>query len=355
MAGANKGIYIARSFREIGYNVTILSNAKALGKSRVKKETIELDSDGIVLHTFASLGNGNRIKNIINALYGLVQLFFFILLYVKKKDIVCVYHSLGYRGLFHFVRKVKRFKYILEVEELYKYFVANTSNYASKEFRVFEEPDAFIFSNLLLGKEVNRFNKPQIIVNGAYRTENNKKTVENREDLILVYAGSLEKQKGIGIILKFAEYVNENVEIRIIGFGEHDDVNYVRENVELLNKKGTKIRYDGIKTGMEYTKYLQQCDIGLCIQDNTDDFNLYEFPSKVISYMACGLNVITNDLIQIRTSELAKYINIMETNDIIEMADYINNRRFECYDVSEVLKKVDREFIGNIKLLVESV
>lgn len=358
LAGVEKANYIVKIFSELGYDVTILSNAKTLEKKEKRVERVCLDSKGISLYTFTSWGKGNRIKDVANAVYGLIQLFFFFLLHVKEEDIVCVYHSMGYRGIFKLIRKFRKFKYILEVEELFQYFEANNSGYKKKENGVFREPDAFIFSNKIIADEINIKKKPQVIVNGVYKNEkriSDKEIQSGSDTLKLVYAGSLEPQKGINIIMDIVEHLDEDIETRIIGFGSEDDVKYVTNRISALNLSGKEIKFDGTKTGKDYREYLQQCDIGLCVQDDTDIFNRYEFPSKVISYMANGLNVITNDLIQIKTCELADYINIVVSRDAAEMASYINKRLFKFIDAHEAIEKANIDFRDGLKSLVSKI
>lgn len=358
LAGVEKANYIVKVFNELGYAVKILSNAKTLGKKGKRAERVCLDPKGISLYTFSSWGKGSRIKDVANAVYGLIQLFLFLLIHVNEEDIVCVYHSLGYRGAFKLIRRFKRFKYILEIEELFQYFEANNSGYKKKENRVFEEPDAYIFSNILIADEINIKNKPQVIVNGVYKNE--KRIIDNKiqsssDPVKMVYAGSLEPQKGINKIIDIVEYLDEDIETRIIGFGADDDVSYVANRISELKLSGKKIRFDGTKTGKDYKEYLQQCDIGLCVQDDTDIFNRYEFPSKVISYMANGLNVITNNLIQIKTCELAGYINIMESNDAKEMASYINKRLFKYVDAREAIERANNDFKDGLRNLISKI
>ena len=273
IAGVEKANYIIKTFNDLGNTVTILSNAKSAKNRGIGIERIRLSDKGIYLLTFASLRKGKRIWDVLNAVYGLIQLFLYLLLFVHKDDTVCVYHSMGYRGLFTFIRRIKKFKYILEVEELYQYFDANKSNYKKKENEVLSEPDAFIFSNFLMENEVNKGQKPSVFVNGVYR---NKKCLlhvnrnENKENKIvrLVYAGGLEQQKGIGKILDVINFLDDCYEVRIIGFGSEEDTQKVKKRVRELNKRGKKVIFDGIKVGEDYNFYLQQCDIGLCIQDN---------------------------------------------------------------------------------------
>lgn len=356
LAGTEKANYIIDCFADLGKVVTVLSNAKTLNKKRgYKSEDRCDDTREIKIHTFSSLRQGNLIWNVINDRYGLLQLFFYILLNVNKNDIVCVYHSLAYRGIFAHLKRIKRFKYILEVEELYQYFTASKSGYKKNENKIFSSPDAFIFSNKLIADDVNIKHKKSAVVSGVYK---NEETLINKEDkdksiIKLVYAGSLEYQKGVSIILDIAYYLREEFELRIIGFGTDDEIELVKNRIVQLNNIGKRVIYDGIKTGDMYKKYIQECDIGLCIQDDKDIFNRYGFPSKVISYLANGLDVICNDLIQIKTSNVINYVNIVESSNAIDIANYINNYNYKRINARNAIRVMDDIFHQELKLLVE--
>lgn len=355
LAGSEKAGYIIKTFHDLGEEVTILSNARTISRRGMKPERIRSGTKRIRLYTFASWGKGGRVKDAINAGYGLLQLLGYMLLFVRREDTVCVYHSMGYLGLMALIRKVKKFRYILEVEELYQYIDANRSGYKKKEERVFSEPDAFIFSNRLIAEEVNLPARPAVVVNGVYRNRRRLTLKKESRVVRLVYAGSLEPQKGIGKILDIAACLDEGYELRIIGTGTTEDIREVTDRVRCLNQSGKKVFYDGIRTGRKYREYLQKCDIGLCIQDQTDIFNRYGFPSKVVSYLSNGLDVITNGLIQIKTSELAGYVNIVESDEAETIAVYINEKRYQKRNAEAVVRSLDLAFHAELEKLINQL
>lgn len=282
-AGEDKVDYICKAINEIGEAVLILSNAKTTGKSYAKKEKQHLFESTDLLY-FSSLPRRGIVLHAIDVIWGYIQLLIFVLLKVKETDTVLVYHSLGYRGLWALLRRIKRFKYILEVEELFQTIKASNSGYKKHERNVFKYPDAFFFSNALLEEEINKGHKPAVIINGVYKA--NERQMKPRGVVKAVYAGSLEKQKGVDYIIPVADYLPTGYEIHIIGFGSDSDVNRI-ENL-IAQTKGN-VSYDGVFKGEAYSEFLQSCSIGLCIQDENDEFNKYEYPSKIFSYLANGL------------------------------------------------------------------
>ena len=46
-------------------------------------------------------------------------------------------------------------------------------------------------------------------------------------------------------------------------------------------------------SGEDYIRFIQSCDIGLSTQNPDAAFNATSFPSKILSYMANGLRVVS--------------------------------------------------------------
>jgi len=159
-AGEDKVDYICESLIALGYDVRIVSNAKSR-KKFLPTENIELDT-GAHLRIFASLPYINVLIHAFDVLWGYLQLIAYILFNVKNEDTVIVYHSLGYRNVFSLIRKFKKFRYVLEVEELFQYIDASKSSFKKNEDIVFKVPDGFMFSNEILAQRVNKGQKPQL-------------------------------------------------------------------------------------------------------------------------------------------------------------------------------------------------
>ena len=345
-AGEDKIDYICRVLNDLGEEVVIVSNAKTTGQKFAKRSLQHLFGVTSVLY-FSSLPKGNKLLHAIDVLWGYIQLFFYVLFCVKRNETILVYHSLGYRGIWKVLKRIKQFNYVLEVEELFQKIDANTSGYKKHEKKVFRYPDAFICSNSILAEEVNRNHKPVAIINGIY--SNNKITLldkENHEIVKVVYAGSLEKQKGVDYIIKAAEYLPESYETCIIGFGTEQDYKRIKE---LINISTGNVKYYGVLKVKEYQDYIQQCDIGVCIQDETDEFNHYEYPSKIFSYLANGLQVVVNDLMQLRKSEVFPFLHIAESKDPEDIAKAITSCENKFFDAEAILNQLNEGFKRDIK------
>lgn len=350
-AGEDKVDYICHAMNAIGEDVVIISNAKTNERKFAKRESFQL-FDRTKLLYFSSLPRINTLVHALDVLWGYLQLLFYVLFHVSASDTVLVYHSLGYRGLWGFLRKIKRFNYVLEVEELFQTFQASVSGYKKHERKVFRYPDAFLFSNSILEAEINIDNKPSVIINGIYNCSTGEENKVKREKKKVVYAGSLEQQKGVDYVIQAAKCLSTDYEVHIIGFGTDKDMSRVNKLLEECKGSGVKVSYDGVYKGEEYLRYLQSCNIGMCIQDENDEFNKYEYPSKVFSYLSKGLQVVANDLIQLRKSDIYPFLHISKSKNPEDVAVAIKSCSDNYIDANEIMKKLDEGFKRRIKVII---
>lgn len=351
-AGEDKIDYICEKFEQIDEPVTILSNTKSI-KQKYLKKTVYIENEKKIV-MFASFPKSNIMIHALDVVYGYIQLAVYLFLHVKKNDVVLVYHSLGYRNVIKKIRKIKRFRYILEVEELFQFIESANSSFKKRERIVFDEPDGFLFSNSVLNKKVNIKNKPYIVINGIYKIQNLDLSVQTREKKKIVYAGTLEPQKGVDYVIKAAQFLDEKYEIKVIGFGSPQDIERVKKLVKEINEHSSCIvSYDGVFKGAAYLEYLQSCDVGVCIQDPKDLFNIYEFPSKILSYMSNGLNVVANRLEQIENSKIYPYLTIAEGITPEEVSCAIKKACLKKEDSQDILRKLDKEFKMDLKRMIK--
>lgn len=350
-AGEDKVDYICRVINELGIDVTILSNAKTSEKAFANSEFLHL-FDRTNLIYFSSFPRYGVILHAFDVLWGYMQLIYFIISHVKKDDTVLVYHSLGYRGLWGFLRSIKRFNYVLEVEELFQTIEASVSSYKKNEMKVFEYPDAFLFSSSILEEEINHGKKPFAIVNGVYKYNGFVQQHMNNSGKKVVYAGSLEKQKGVDYVISSAEFLSKDYEVHIIGFGSEKDIHRIEGLISKVMGKGAIVTYDGVFKGKEYFQFLQSCDVGVCIQDENDEFNKYEYPSKVFSYLSNGLQVVANELIQLKMSTVFPYLHIAKSKQPKDVAAAIIACSSHPIRPSIILDKLNEDFKKQIKPLL---
>lgn len=362
LAATNKIDYICAALNRIGYDVEIVSASASHNRRGCKGKIVQL-SDRTSLKLFPCIGTGWLPKRLMGRFILRMGLFLYLLLNTKKGENVLVYHSLGYAGTVALARKIKRFRLILEVEEIYA--DVNGKEWDRKrEHIVFSSADAYLFPTELLNKKINTKNKPYVLIHGTYQVEPDRKCNVFRENLQgektrkihCVYAGTFDPRKGGAIAaVAAAEFLPEKYHIHILGFGGKEQTKRMTELIgELAKKCSCGISYDGLLWGEDYIKFLQSCDIGLSTQNPDAAFNATSFPSKILSYMANGLRVVSIRIPAIEGSAIGEYMYYYDEQTPEAIAQAILQVDVDDgYDSRRVIKKLDMEFMKEMKILLE--
>lgn len=293
LSSSNKLSYIASVIEALGHNIDIISCSGSLNKNIYKNKKIKISDNTSLLLPY-TIGNGNKARRVVDRFLIRLQLLNNLIFKTKKSDTVIVYHSLGYMKTINFIKLVKKFKLILEVEEIYG-DVLNNSIISNKELKYTQIADGYIFPTEFLNAKINKQNKPYAIVEGTYQVEEDLGCEFNDGKNHCVYAGTFDPRKGgAAAAAAAAEFLPESYHLHIIGFGSDRDKQNLLNTIEVIRSK-TKctITYDGLLSGKDYLEFLQSCQIGLSLQNPKAKFNDTSFPSKVLSYMANGLRVVS--------------------------------------------------------------
>ena len=262
---------------------------------------------------------------------------------MKKNDTIILYHSVYYDSIVIFLKKIKKYRIVYEIEEIYA-DVRNNGRGREKEIKKCESSaDAFIFPTEMLDKLINANNKKSVIIYGAYKPEERKlfHTNSNGKKTLIVYSGTLMKGKGAAQAIEVAKSLDSNYEIRIIGYGSREEIETIQQMIEENNSE-CKVVFDGMKYGSEYIDYLCNCDIGLCIQPSDAGFNATSFPSKILSYLNCGLKVVATEMETLKISKLADVITFTKNSDPIEIGNAIKVALQKDVDNKAVLEQLDQ-------------
>ena len=315
--------YIVSAINKLGYTTEIISPAAAQNKRFARARKTEL-GNGNTLKVFCSMGGKNKVAALFRFWYLRLSLIFYFLFNVKSSDTVLVYHSAEIIKSLLFVKKLKRFRLVLEVEEIYADVTGNNKT-RKAEYKLFGKSDAFVFSTELLEEKINRDNRSYAVVYGSYLIPEISvpKSADNNE-IGCVYAGTFDMRKGVLVAVKAARFLPENYHIHILGFGSEKEINQIKETIaEISVHSSAKISYHGLLSGREYTDFLSNCRIGLSPQKLDSEFNETSFPSKILSYICCGLRVVSVRLKSLETSKLKDYISFYDGDSPEELAKAI--------------------------------
>lgn len=291
----NKMDYIISVLEELNCKVEVVSPSwytdEAYKAPLTNKKKVAIGTHSQLVYA-PSFGTKKKIFRNLKIVFALCWLFFYLLFATKRNENILMYHSPWLVLPVLWAKKIKKFKIILEVEEIYADVNSLHPYFDSLEYKMFKAADGFLFSTELLAEKLAE-GKPYHIIYGNYavaRIPEEEFTSERK--IRLVYAGIIDSEKaGAFNAIEIAPYLNENYEICIIGFGETEKL---LQRVQEINSYSTcKVVFDGMKSGKEYIQYCQRCDIGLSTQSMSGEYLNTSFPSKILSYLGMGLPVVS--------------------------------------------------------------
>ena len=356
LSSGNKMNYICEALENNGYNTEIVSASGTTEKKFCKSKKVKL-TDKTTLKLFSSLPRLNRIVSVIDRVILKTKLFLYVIKNTNKDSIVMVYHSLGYMSLVKRLKKLKGFKLIIEAEEIYGDVIGDEKT-SQKEYEFFKIADAFIFPTELLSEKVNTEKKPEVIIYGTYHIEKELPKLFSDGKIHCVYAGTLDPRKGGAIAsAESALFLNENYHIHILGFGNEKEKAETLNTIDSISKKSkAKITYDGLLSGEEYIKFIQSCDIGLSTQNPNGKYNDTSFPSKILSYMANGLRVVSVRIPVVEESGIGKCVYYYDEQTPENIAKAIKSIDFsEEYDSRKTIGVLDKAFICDLKTMLKGL
>lgn len=348
LAGSNKMSYICSAIKHTDNSVEVISTASTTNRKFCLGKNVEIDKKCILKLPF-SIGEANLFVKALDRVIVKVQLLIQLIFMTKRNENVIVYHSASYMKAILIAKLIKKFRLILEIEEIYGDVYGSVA-LATREMKFFRFADAYIFPTELLNKKVNTIGKPQIIIHGTYQVEVNRESMFNDNKIHCVYAGTFEPRKGCSNAVAAAKYLDARYHIHIIGFGSDDEKKILLDKIEKTSKiTECMITYDGLFNGEDYIKFIQSCHIGLSTQNPNSDFINTSFPSKVLSYLANGLRVVSIKLNALKTSKINDLIFYYEEDTPEAIAEAIKKVDFtKNYDSVTRIKDLDYQFIDEI-------
>ncbi len=352
--------YVLECLNSLGYEVEIISFCEENIRNKFLKKYNDYDikRGNNKIHFFKTYTSKYRILRV----FGRYLTWISQKKYIKQNCInknckIIIYHSLLLLKLIKFLNKNNK-DFILEMEEIYA-DVNNRNNARKKELKYVSKASGYIFPTNLLDKEINKNKKPSIVIYGTYKVEEvmNNRDFED-EKIHCVYAGTFDSKKGsVDAAINVAKYLSEKYHVHILGFGTAKQIADTKQKINEFSKKNkAKITYDGLLTGDEYIRFIQKCDIGLSTQNPDAAFNNTSFPSKILSYMANGLRVVSIKIPVIEQSDIGNYMYYYERQTPEEIAKIIMSVDLnDNYDGKKVIKELDSKTKKKIGIFIENI
>ena len=354
LAAVNKMNYICRALDRTGCPVEIISCGMIAGEAIDQTEEL---AEGDIKVRYFKTRKASRAKmiRIYHVLRQNIVLFFYLLKNVNKKEQILVYHSLGLMRCVYWAKKIKRFRLILEVEEIYNDVFLKSKASRRMEERFIKNADKYIFPTELLNQKLNSENKPFVLIHGTYQVEPDRRERFDDGKIHVVYAGTFDPQKGGSVAaITAVAWLPEYYHVHILGFGSEKDTKELCALIEEINEvSAAKVTYDGLLSGEDYIRFLQRCQIGLSTQNPDAAFNDTSFPSKILSYMANGLRVVTVRIPAIEGSAVGDDVIYYEEQTPDKIAQAILSVDFgDGYDGRKKIEELNKIFIAELHELL---
>lgn len=353
-AGIDKMDYISKALQAAGFNVHLICpswlNDSVSGRRYKSSQTLSLTQKNKITFgpTFAS---NFKIFRKLKILLSLSWLFFWLLFYAKRNEKILVYHTQWFSLPIRWAKKIKGFRLILEVEEIYGE-VWQISTFLKKwETKLLESADNFIAVSDTLAHKLGQ--RVSIIIYGAYDVPDIDKLTRDRnsEVIRIVYAGNIDHvRNGAFNSIICAALLPDNYEMHICGYGNEDAVNELIEKIVEVNKSLLRQAcfFHGLLPSSEFSDFLFSCDIAINPQLSGANMSTL-FPSKIIKYLAHNLRVVSTRIESIEASEVASYIEFSSADTPQAMAEAIMKTDFHSpFKRREFIKELDHKFVNEI-------
>ena len=352
-AANNKMSYLIEKLNQLGNSVHVISPSWSVDPKVLfewKKDVIVHDNFKV---TFVpSFPTNNRYAQYLRDVFTKIWLFFYLLRHVRCNEEIIVYHSPALIAVIHWIKRIKKIKIILDVEEIYSDIHELGEKVRKNEMQFIHCADKYIFSTEMLEEKLNISQKPAMIWYGVYKVEEDRMKRFDDGKIHIVYAGNLEPRKGSHIAVKTAEFLDERYHIHIIGYGDESSIKQLIQ--ETREKTLCRLSFDGTLRGEEYISFLHSCSIGLCTQEPIASYNETSFPSKVLSYLSNGLRVIAIEINSLKKSKISSLLYYYhgeprKVADVIKIMDMNDG-----YDSRHLIDSLDREFSNNLSSLLST-
>lgn len=347
--------YIISVIKQLQKKVTVVSVLASLksGFHRRKECVIDEKEVQVYLESYDTTKKG---FSKVGVLQRLISLFFYLVMHACKDDIVLVYNTQLFSVPIRLAKWIKCFKMVLEVEEI---FYMDNRNLADVKRRSLEDSlikasDAYIVASQLLARRIAD-RKPCAIVYGGYTIPPRYTTQRNDGNIHVVYAGGIDSLRRVDRAVKAFAILPDNYRLHILGTGTQTDMQALQQYIDDLNERVgyTKVEYLGCLHGQEYDTYLQSCHIGLNLQMIGASIEEVAFPSKISSYLARGLSVVSGELKSIMHSPLVRGIHFYSYDSEEKIAEAILTCRIEKYDTQTALiASCERQFLKELKNII---
>lgn len=351
--------YIICVIRRLNFDLTIYSLGfpKIKSYSFKRKSIISIDQK-TNFNFVSTISAPFNFLNFISKIWLYLQVIYLLLFVVKKDNIVLVYHSYLLTKAVNFCRFFSKFKLVYEIEEIYQAAWQNSSKKIKDEIRSLKDAEGYVLVNDILAERLNLVNKPSVVCYGNYLKKETENSDKDTDLINLVYAGFIGgEESDVQLALDSIVLLPDNYFLNILGYGNENDIERLKDKIELINEKKGKeqVKYGGCLSGDEYDSFLANCHIGLSTRVLIDEYSDFTFPSKVLVYLSNNLIPISSKIRCILESKVSESVTFYENNTPESVAKAILNVDVHKKRKS-LINELDIQFVEDFnKMLLHAI
>lgn len=349
--------YLANIAVQLGEKAEIVSAAETRHESGFYPFRSESIREGVTLTQASSRGHRNPLLRELGKIRNRLWLTWYLMKTCDANETVFFVDSpVLYEPLllFRLWAKYRNIEILYFASEIFQEIIPMSPLKKKMEWYLFEKAEKLIVSTELLNQKINPTNRPYAILNGTYQVMPEYGEQFEDDFIHLVYAGVINSTKGSGQAVGLAAHLPERYKIHILGFGEDEDVQQLKESIEQSNRQNLcQVVYEGILSGDDYSRFLQKCHLGLCPQNLNEAYNDSSFPSKILSYLSNGLRVLSVDLPAIRTSQVGDLLYFSTSDQPKDLAEAVQAIDWsQPYDSRHYIQQMHQEFVEAFRKLM---
>lgn len=368
VAAQSKISYIADAIKRDGFALEIVSTAFTKPTATFSRmKVIKIDSRESHVY-LPAMGSVNGIPQKAKMPFMQISLFLHLLFHVKKEDMILAYHSLAYMKVLRLLAKLRKIKFVLELNDLYALHFTDKDKIEKikqRECKYFELPDAFLLASPYM-VEIIPPNKPTVISYGSYKVQSTDQRVDDGKTHV-IYTGVIENLRGAGkLVANTARYLTRDFVIHIAGYGS---VACMDEFGKLCNEINISMGYEaivfhGLLIGKAFDDLLDRCHIAINSHTYSNEDlwkSKFSFPSKIPLNMCHGLYLVSHDMPLISESEFSRFTTFFSefspdhvAKAVIECAGTIGQGESDRTP-KDLMREMDEKFVQNVKTIFEAL
>ncbi|OGZ02433.1 MAG: hypothetical protein A2430_02050 [Candidatus Liptonbacteria bacterium RIFOXYC1_FULL_36_8] len=244
------------------------------------------------------------------------------IIYTRDAEIAFLFSRRGYKTIYeahNFGRWASFYRFLLR-----KVFLIISITFGLKKKMVesgFEEEKIEVFPD---GVDLKKFQE----VKDESKIIREKFGIKEGEKIVM-YAGSLQKWKGVDVLIKsifnfrFLISKKEKIKVKLIIIGNGEE----RKNLEKLVKEldlESKVIFVGLVEKKKIPSYMKAADVLVLPNSGKEKISrIYTSPLKMFEYMAAGVPIVASDLPSIREVLSEKTAFLFEADDARDLAEKI--------------------------------